>query len=265
MIPRSLKPLKAKEASSLPRLQPIQDVPGTSRGRVSPVRTPSRGRPAIPAANEQVDPGDCEHAGNEYSGHHPHHQRNHLEKAFPVSSVLAGLPAPNCFMAAVMTSRRSCSIRWTICPLVWINVNERKTSRYPDYQKAGKPHNLFRRPPAPETVPDHCAHSDQPEQVRNSLGQAQQKSITPPSAAEQPGTIQALAPPRLTIATAAGAGVSTEKKNPASGTNRIERKRPTDSTISIKSSFVSRPRRWTGKSSLVSFISCSDSPTKAYE
>ena len=79
----------------------------------------SRGPPAIPAANQQIDPGDHERAGYDDSRHHADHYRDHLQQLFPISSLLTGLPVPNCFMAAVITSRISCSSRSAICPPVW--------------------------------------------------------------------------------------------------------------------------------------------------
>ena len=79
--------------------------------------------------------------------------------------------------------------------------------------------------------------------------------ISDPMTAEQPGTSHAFGSPHLITASAAGAGVSMQGKNPTSGTKVIERKRPTVSTIRNKSSFPAEPGRKTGDSPRGAFIS----------
>ena len=78
--------------------------------------------------------------------------------------------------------------------------------------------------------------------------------------AEQPGTSQAFGNPHLITASTVGAGVSMPGRNPTSGTKLIERKRPTVSAISNKSSFPAEPGRKTGKSLWGAFIYLRDSP-----
>jgi hypothetical protein len=60
-----------------------------------------------------------------------------------------------------------------------------------------------------------------------------------------------------------GAGVTSPVKNPASGTNEIDRKRPIVSTIWKKNSFPAELNRKNGKFPLGAFISSGVQPAKA--